>query len=89
MTATTALHTVHKAPVVTAGVTATFTEGQTGPTLLDSGLTLTDSDPIASATVSVSGFASGDHLSIRHGDGRDLGAATRPRWAVTRWSRRR
>ena len=70
-TATTALDTVHKAPVLTAGVTATFSEGQTGPTVLDSGLTLTDSDPIASATVSVSGFASGDDLAVRHGDGRD------------------
>ena len=30
-TATTALDTVHKAPVLTVGVTATFSEGQTGP----------------------------------------------------------
>ena len=70
-TASTTLATVHKAPVLTAGVTATFSEGQTGPTLLDSGLTLTDSDPIANASVSVSGFKAGDALVVRHGDGRD------------------
>ena len=75
-TATTALDTVHKAPVLTAGVTATFSEGQTGPTVLDSGLTLTDSDPIASATVSVSGFKAGDALLFGTVTGATLGAAT-------------
>ncbi len=75
-TATTALDTVHKAPVLTAGVTATFSEGQTGPTVLDSGLTLTDSDPIASATVSVSGFKAGDNLLFGTVTGATLGAAT-------------
>ena len=62
--------------MLTAGVTATFTEGQTGPTLLDSGLTLTDSDPIANATVSVSGFKAGDALLFGTVTGATLGAAT-------------
>ena len=61
-TVTTTLDTVHKAPVVTAGVTVTYTEGQTGPTVLDNGFTVTDSDTLTSATVSVSGFKAGDDL---------------------------
>ena len=75
-TASTTLATVHKAPVLTAGVTATFSEGQTGPTLLDSGLTLTDSDPIANASVSVSGFKAGDALLFGTVTGATLGTAT-------------
>ena len=62
--------------MLTAGVTATFSEGQTGPTVLDRGLTLTDSDPIASATVSVSGFQGGDDLLFGTVTGATLGAAT-------------
>ena len=52
-------------PVVTAGATANFTAGGAAATL-DAGLAVTDqsSSTLASATVSISGFVSGDMLSV-------------------------
>ncbi|HEV3247122.1 MAG TPA: hypothetical protein VG124_07950, partial [Beijerinckiaceae bacterium] len=64
---TSTINTVHTPVSVTAGgtgVLVTYTEGQTTTTLLDSGVTLSDSDPIASATVSVSGYQNGDILDF-------------------------
>ena len=58
---TSTVHTVHtpvSVPTGATGVLVTYTEGQTTTTFLDSGVTLADSDPIKSATVSVSGQAS-------------------------------
>ena len=55
---TSTVHTVHtpvSVPTGATGVLVTYTEGQTTTTFLDSGVTLADSDPIKSATVSVSG----------------------------------
>ena len=60
----------------------TYTEGQTTTTFLDSGVTLADSDPIKSATVSVSGYQSGDILDFNgntatetFGDGATISAS--------------
>ena len=64
---TSTINTVHTPPSVPTGgtgVLVTYTEGQTTTTLLDSGVTLADSDPIKSATVSVSGYQSGDILDF-------------------------
>ena len=59
------LDTVHKAPVVTAGANVTFTEGSTGVTA-DGTLTVTDSDSIKSATVSITGgfLSASDRLDL-------------------------
>ena len=54
----------------------TYTEGQTGPTVLDSGFTFSDSDTLTSATVAVSGFEAGDTLLFGTVTGATLGAAT-------------
>jgi hypothetical protein len=66
-TATSTLDTVHVAPVVTAGGTATFDGGGTAVTL-DGTLAVTDADSagnLAGATVSISsGFITGDTLTI-------------------------
>ncbi|MBW0002241.1 MAG: hypothetical protein JO216_02035, partial [Hyphomicrobiales bacterium] len=63
-TFTSTLDTVHKAPVVTAGATAAFTEGST-PVVADGTLTVTDSDSIKSATVSITGgLLTGDTLDL-------------------------
>ena len=67
-TASTTLDTVHKAPVVVAGATVTYTEGQSPPATArgDSGVTVTDLDTIASATVSISsGMLSTDKLDFK------------------------
>ncbi|MBV8764803.1 MAG: hypothetical protein JOZ66_07800, partial [Hyphomicrobiales bacterium] len=69
--ATTTLDTVHTLSV-NAGVTVTFAAGQTGPTVLDSGLAVNDSDTLVSATVSVGGFQNGDILNVTNLDGLTL-----------------
>jgi len=67
MAATSTLDTVHVAPSVTAGATATFTGGGSAVTL-DGALTVSDVDSggnLAGATVSIgSGFLSGDILNF-------------------------
>ena len=69
--ATTALDTVHTLSVK-AGVTVTFAAGQTGPTFLDSALTVNDSDTVTSATVTVGGFQTGDIVNVTNLDGLTL-----------------
>jgi hypothetical protein len=63
---------VHKAPIVTAGASATFTGGG-GPVTLDGSLTVSDPDGsgnLASATVSISGgFTAGDTLNFADQNG--------------------
>ncbi len=68
-TPTTTLSVVHEAPVVTAGTpSVTFDGGSTTPVVLDSGITVADSDSggtLASATVSISsGYITGDTLNF-------------------------
>jgi hypothetical protein len=53
------------------GVTVTYIEGQT-PVVLDSGITLSGSNTVTSATVTVSGFRDGDILSVGNLDGLTL-----------------
>ena len=78
--ATSALAMTHQAPIVSgvtgANAVVTYTEGQTGPTVLDSAFTFSDSDALTSATVAVSGFASGDILLFGTVTGATLGTAT-------------
>jgi Domain of unknown function (DUF4347) len=66
-TATSTLDTVHVAPSVTAGATATF-DGGGSPVTLDGTLAVTDADSagnLSGATVSItSGFSTGDTLTI-------------------------
>ena len=66
-TATSALTTVHVAPTVTAGGSATF-DGGSSPVALDSALTVSDVDStgnLTGATVSIgSGFIAGDVLNF-------------------------
>ena len=66
-TATSALDTVHVAPTVTAGATATFTGGGAAVTL-DGPLTVSDPDSggnLTGATVSIgTGFISGDTVNF-------------------------
>jgi large repetitive protein len=65
-TATSTLDTVHVAPTVTAGGSATFTGGG-GAVMLDSGLTVSDPDSggtLASATVKIVGAIAGDTLNF-------------------------
>ena len=69
--ATTALDTVHTLSVK-AGVTVTFAAGQTGPTFLDSALTVNDFDTVTSATVTVGGFQTGDIVNVTNLDGLTL-----------------
>jgi hypothetical protein len=61
---------VHDKPVVTASGTVTFDGGGSAVTL-DSGLTVTDasSSTLANATVSISGFISGDTLNFTNQNG--------------------
>ena len=70
--ATSTVDTVHVAPTVTAGATATFTGGGAA-VLLDGALTVSDIDSngdLASATVSIgSGFLSGDTLNFTNQNG--------------------
>ena len=82
---TSTVHTVHtplKVPTGGTGVLVTYTEGQTTTTFLDSGVTLSDSDAIKSATVSVSGYQNGDILDFNgnttvetFGDGATISAS--------------
>ena len=70
-TATSALDTVHVAPVATAGGTVNFTGGG-GPVTLDSGLTLTDVDSsgmLSSASVTIVNAASTDRLNFNDQNG--------------------
>ena len=64
---TSTLDTVHVAPTVTAGATATFTGGG-GPAVLDPGLLVSDVDSggtLASATVTIgAGYHAGDTLNF-------------------------
>ena len=71
---TSTINVVHTPPSVTGvnGTTVTYAEQQTGTTFLDSGLTVSDSDALTSATVTVSGFQSGDVLSVGNLDGLTL-----------------
>jgi hypothetical protein len=65
-TSTSKLDTVHTAPTVTAGATATFTGGG-GAVVLDSGLAVSDVDSggvLSSATVTVAGAITGDTLNF-------------------------
>ena len=65
-TGTSTLDTVHTAPTVTAGATATFTGGG-GAVVLDSGLAVSDVDSggvLSSATVTVAGAITGDTLNF-------------------------
>jgi hypothetical protein len=58
---------VHTAPTVTAGGTVTFDGGSATPVTLDSTLTVSDVDSggnLAGASVSISGFISGDTLNF-------------------------
>ena len=65
--ASTALDTVHKPPVVTAGANVTYTGGD-APVPVDSTLTVTDSDSIKSAAVAITGgLRSGDVLDFNNG----------------------
>jgi hypothetical protein len=70
--ATSTLDTVHAAPVVIAGATATFTGGGS-PVALDSGLAATDADSggtLSGATVSISsGLLAGDTLNFTNQNG--------------------
>ena len=71
-TATSTLDTVHVAPTVTAGATATFTGG--GPAVtLDGALTVSDVDSagnLTGATVSIgAGFLAGDTLNFTNQNG--------------------
>ncbi len=61
---------VDDAPVVTAGATVGFTE-QGSAVVLDAGLTLSDPDntSLASATVSIGGFVTGDTLNFTNQNG--------------------
>ena len=72
ITATSTLDTVHAAPTVTAGGTATFTGGGS-PVTLDGTLTVSDADSggqLAGATVSISsGFLTGDTLNFTNQNG--------------------
>ena len=69
-TSTVNVTAVNDAPVVTAGATVSFTEQGTA-VVLDSGLTLSDADntTLASATVSISGFVTGDTLTFTDQNG--------------------
>jgi hypothetical protein len=62
---TTSTVDVHVAPIVTAGTTVTF-DGGGSPVKLDSGLTVTDasSSTLASATIVIGGFITGDTLTV-------------------------
>ncbi len=62
---TTSTVDVHVAPIVTAGATATF-DGGGAAVKLDIGLTVTDasSSTLASATIVVGGFITGDTLTV-------------------------
>src|SRR5205823_4963547 len=67
-TATSTLDTAHIASLAAGGI-VTYTEGQPGGTLLDSTLGVSDSDNLSSATVTVSGWMSGDQLSVGNAGG--------------------
>jgi large repetitive protein len=70
-TATSTLDTVHVAPVVTAGATATFTGGGSAVPL-DGALSVNDVDSggtLAGATVSIGSFISGDTLNFTNQNG--------------------
>src|ERR1700722_8766834 len=65
-TDTSTIETVHTAPTVTAGASATFTGGG-GAAVLDSGLAVSDVDSggvLSSATITVSGAITGDTLNF-------------------------
>ncbi len=65
-TVTSTLDTVHVAPTVTAGATATF-DGGGAPVVLDSGLAVSDPDSggvLSSATVTIAGAITGDTLNF-------------------------
>ena len=68
----------HKAPVIGAGGAVPFTGAASpSPVVLDSGFTLTDSDAIKSATVSISGgFLAGDTLTFGAVAGATVGASS-------------
>ena len=78
--ASSTLKMTHQAPIVSgvtgANAVVTYTEGQTGPTVLDSNFAFSDTDTLTSATVSVSGFKGGDNLLFGTVTGATLGAAT-------------
>jgi hypothetical protein len=70
-TATSTVNDVHSAPVVTAGGSVSFTGGG-APVTLDGAITLADADSsgtLASATVSIGGFVSGDVLGFSDANG--------------------
>src|SRR6201999_3791697 len=68
---TSSLNITHAPPTVTAGATASFTGGGAAATL-DGALTLTAPDSggnLTGATVSISGFISGDTLNFTNQNG--------------------
>lgn len=70
--ATSTLNITHAAPTVVAGATVSFTGGSSTPVTLDSGLTVADPDSggqIASGTVTLGNFVSGDTLQFTNQNG--------------------
>jgi Domain of unknown function (DUF4347)/Bacterial Ig domain/Cadherin-like domain/SdrD B-like domain/Bacterial Ig-like domain len=79
-TGVTALSLVHEAPVLTAGTPSVTFNGGGSAVVLDSGITVSDvdsGDSLSSATVTISGFVSGDTLSFtNNGTEGDITTAT-------------
>ena len=70
--ATSTLTVVHEPPTATAGATATFDGGQSSPTTLDAGLTVSDPDSgglLKGAKVTISGGITGDTLTFTNQNG--------------------